>query len=46
MISKKELFWIFLMVVIYVLSVKYYAIAPITNLVSSALFGWELADYI
>ena len=46
MISKRELFWIAAMAIIYVIAVKYYAIAPITNLVSAALFGWELADYI
>ena len=46
MITKKQLLWIIIMAVIYVLSVKYYAIAPITNIISSALFGWELAEYI
>ena len=46
MISKRELFWIAVMAIIYVTAVKYYAIAPITNLVAAALFGWELADYI
>ena len=46
MISKKETFWIIAMVIIYVLLVKFYAIAPISNFVSAALFGWELADYI
>ncbi len=46
MITKRELFWIAAMAIIYVLLVKYYAIAPISNFVSAALFGWELADYI
>ena len=36
-ISKKELFWIAAMVIIYVLLVKYYAIAPIPNFVQNVL---------
>ena len=46
MITRKELFWIIIMAVIYVIAIKYVAIAPITNIISSALFGWELAEYI
>ena len=37
MISKKETFWIIAIIVVYVLLVKYYAIAPISNFVQNVL---------
>ena len=36
-ISKKETFWIIAIIVVYVLLVKYYAIAPISNFVQNVL---------
>ncbi len=46
LISKSETFILIIIAVLYVCLVKYYHIAPISNFVSAALFGWELADYI